>query len=378
MRVLVLGAGYAGLTLARRLEEKLPTAAELVVVSDSPDHLVLHEVHRVVRRPAVAEAITVPLRSVLDRAQVVETAVTGIDRDDRRVDLSDGSSLSYDVAAVCLGSATAFYGLEGVREHAAPLKSVADAEAIRTEFLDGPGQAGGTVVVGGAGLSGVQVAGELAAFARERDPEPAVDVLVLEQLSTVAPGFPESFQRAVREELQERGVTVRTDVTVEGATDSVVETDAGPVPYDQLVWTGGITGQPAMADDRPVVRGDLRLDDRTFALGDAARVVDADGEAVPASASAAIREARTAATNITRVVRHELDGHPDDVGPHLDQYRFSVPGWIVSVGDGAVAQVGPTVVRGAAAKAMKATVGAGHLGSVGAIRNAVDLAESEL
>jgi NADH dehydrogenase len=167
-------------------------------------------------------------------------------------------------------------------------------------------------------------------------------------------------------------------VTVEGATDSVVETDAGPVPYDQLVWTGGITGQPAMADDRPVVRGDLRLDDRTFALGDAARVVDADGEAVPASASAAIREARTAATNITRVVRHELDGHPDDVGPHLDQYRFSVPGWIVSVGDGAVAQVGPTVVRGAAAKAMKATVGAGHLGSVGAIRNAVDLAESEL
>jgi NADH dehydrogenase len=55
-----------------------------------------------------------------------------------------------------------------------------------------------------------------------------------------------------------------------------------------------------------------------------------------------------------------------------------VPGWIVSVGDGTVAQVGPAVLRGGAARAMKATVGAGHLSSVGAVQQAADLVETEL
>jgi NADH dehydrogenase len=64
--------------------------------------------------------------------------------------------------------------------------------------------------------------------------------------------------------------------------------------------------------------------------------------------------------------------------PRLDNYHFSVPGWIVSVGDDAVAQLGPTVLRGSAARAMKATVGAGHLTSVGAVTRAVELAGSEL
>jgi NADH dehydrogenase len=133
-----------------------------------------------------------------------------------------------------------------------------------------------------------------------------------------------------------------------------------------------------MAGDRPTVRSDLRLDARTFVVGDAARIVDADGEAVPASASAALREANAVAKNVARLVRHETDADPDDFAPRMEPYRFDVPGWIVSVGDGAVAQLGPTVVTGSAAKAMKASVGAGHLGSVGAVKNAVELVEEEL
>ena len=65
MKIAILGAGYAGLTLARRLERTLPEEAELVVVNDRPDHLVQHELHRVVRRPALAEEITVPLEDAL-------------------------------------------------------------------------------------------------------------------------------------------------------------------------------------------------------------------------------------------------------------------------------------------------------------------------
>jgi NADH dehydrogenase len=64
--------------------------------------------------------------------------------------------------------------------------------------------------------------------------------------------------------------------------------------------------------------------------------------------------------------------------PRLSPFNFDSPGWLVSVGDGAVAQVGPTVLRGRAAKALKTSVGAGYLTSVGAIGNAVDLAREEL
>ena len=159
--------------------------------------------------------------------------------------------------------------------------------------------------------------------------------------------------------------------------DRVELAEGGDLAYDQLVWTGGIVGTGAMHDDRPVVRRDLRLSETTFVVGDAARVVDADGQAVPASAATAIREAATAAANISLLADHRLDP-TSNFEPRLEAYRDDVPGWIVSVGDGAVAQLGPTVVRGGPAKAMKATVGAGHLSSVGAVKQAVDLVEQEL
>jgi NADH dehydrogenase len=372
VNVTVLGAGYAGLSLARRLERDLPDDVALTVVDDSPDHLVQHELHRLVRHPELEDAITVSLAETLSRAEVVTARVESVDRDARTVDLADGR-LDYDVLAVCLGAETAFYGLPGVAEHATPLKRVADAAQIRADFLTL--DADDRVVVGGAGLSGVQVAGELAALgAAERV---AAEVHLVEREPSVAPSFPEPFAAAVRESLAEAGVVVETGARVREATaDEVRFETRDPLPYDQFVWTGGIRGGDAMGGDRPVVRADLRLDDRTFAVGDAARVVDADGEAVPASAAAAIREARTAATNVVRTVEHLRSG--DEFAPRLDRYRFDVPGWIVSVGDDAVAQVAGGVVTGAAARAMKATVGAGHLTSVGAVRQATDLVREEL
>ncbi|RDI70558.1 NAD(P)/FAD-dependent oxidoreductase [Halopelagius longus] len=373
MRILVLGAGYAGVTLARRLESNLPSEAELVVVDESDAHLVQHEVHRVIRRPSVADAIRVPLTEMFDRAEPRVARVERLDRDAREVSFESGDAVSYDYAAVCLGAETAYYGLPGVEEHSYPLKRVDDALAIREAVLDS-GE-GANVVVGGAGLSGIQTAGELAALAREENLD--ADVTVLERLGDVAPNFPENFRDAVREELTARGVEVRTETPVVRATDDAVETDGETLPADVFVWTGGITGADAMGGDRPLVRSDLRLDDRTFVVGDAARAVDADGEAVPASASAAIREARTVATNLSRLVEHERGGG-DDFAPRLDPYRFDVPGWIVSVGDGAVAQLGPKVFTGAPAKAMKTSVGAGHLTSIGSIRQAAELAEEEL
>jgi NADH dehydrogenase len=371
MRIAVLGAGYAGLTLARQLEKNLPASAELVVVNDRPDHLVQHELHRVVRRPSLADEITVSLADALDRATVRVARVTDIDHEQSVAELDDGR-LEYDIGAVCLGAETAFHDLPGVEEHATPLKRLPDAARIRDEFLELDG--GGRVVVGGAGLSGVQVAGELTALAREEGIDR--EVMLLERLDSVAPNFPVNFQEAVREELESRGVVVRTGRAVERATDTAIECETDDIDYDQFIWTGGIRGPGALSGERPVVSDTLRLGGNTFVVGDAGRVTDVDGAAVPASAAAAVREARSVATTIIGLADH--DEESEIFGPRPERFRFDAPGWLVSIGDGAVAQVGPTVVRGTAAKALKTSVGAGYLSSVGAIENAADLVREEL
>ncbi|WIV67197.1 NAD(P)/FAD-dependent oxidoreductase [Natrialbaceae archaeon AArc-T1-2] len=376
MHVVVLGAGYAGLTLTRLLEREFPADVEITLVDQSPDHLVQHELHRVIRRPALASDITVSLTDAVDRATVRVARVEDVDTDARTVSLSSGS-LTYDVGAICLGAETAFYGLEGVREHATPLKSLDDAKAIRTAALGAFSQPDPRLVVGGGGLSGVQVAGELAALAREEATD--ASITLLEQYDTVAPTFPANFQRAVRSALEDQGVEVKTGATVTDADASAVGLEGDDrLRYDAFVWTGGIRGPTPLSGDRPTVRGDLRLSDRTFALGDAASVVDAEGQAVPASAQTAVRQARTVAENVSRLVAYDRGGDKDDFEPRLETYTFDSPGWLVSVGDDAVAQLGPTVVTGRAATALKTTVGAGYLSSVGAIRNAVDLVGDEL
>ncbi|WP_049924028.1 NAD(P)/FAD-dependent oxidoreductase [Halopiger djelfimassiliensis] len=375
MHVVVLGAGYAGLTVTRLLERDLPSDVGITLVDESPDHLVQHELHRVIRRPSVANEITVSLPATLERATVRVARVEELDRDERVVSLSDGR-LEYDVAAICLGARTAYYGIEGVAEYGTPLKRLAHARRIRSRALEVIRGDEGRIVVGGAGLSGVQVAGELAALARESGG--TASITILEQLDRVAPGFPANFGRAVTRALEAYGVEVRTEATVIEADETHVALESGEsVAYDQFVWTGGIRGPDAFEGDRLAVGDDLRLDTRTFAVGDAARVTDATGDAVPASAQSAVREARTAAENIGRLV----DAERDDAAalePHLESFTFHSPGWLVSVGDDAVAQVGPAVLTGRAAKALKTTVGVGYLSSVGAVRNAAEFVSGEL
>ncbi|ERH06314.1 MAG: NADH dehydrogenase, FAD-containing subunit [Halonotius sp. J07HN4] len=384
MHAVVLGAGYAGVTLARKLEDALPPAADLTIVEESDTHLVQHEVHRAIRRPSITDAIEVPLESLFDRAAVVTARVESVDSETGEVTLDSGETLDYDYGALCLGAETAFYDLPGVQEHGHTLKSVADAETIRERALEviDTGEPA-SVVVGGAGLSGVQVAGELATLADEEGARERIDITLLEQRDSVAPAFPEAFQDAVADELAERDIEIHTQTAVTEATASAVTTqheatgDTDELAADLFVWTGGIAGAEAMAGDRPVVRRDLRLTESTFAVGDAARIVDADGEAVPASASAAIRAATPAAENIAALAEWELAGG-DGFEPELTPFRFNAPGWIVSVGDGAVAQVGPEVVTGKPAKAMKASVGAGYLSSIREVRKATELVGEEL
>ena len=336
-RVVVLGAGYAGTTAVQRLERELDDAG-LVWVSEEDYHLVLHEVHRAARDPTVRDDVTVPVDAVAGSdTEFVRGEVTGVDADDRRVELADADPVDYDYLLVALGSRTAHYGIPGLADNAHTLKSLDDAVGIHDAVV---GAAEGatadepaSVVVGGAGLSGVQLAGELAALRDERGYH--ADVALVEALAEVMPGQDDGLQRAVRRKLRRRGVEILTDDPIVEAREDAIEFDErDPLSYDVFAWTGGITGQDALDGagldaDHNRVETDATFatsDERVFAVGDSA-LVEQDDDVAPPTAQAAWDAAEVAAANVVR----RLHGDP------LRTWTYRDKGTVISVGEEAVA-----------------------------------------
>jgi len=336
-RVVVLGAGYAGAGAVTALEDELADA-EITWVSEHDYHLVLHEVHRVIRDLDAEDAITIPIEEIKSRdTDFVRGHVDGVDVENRTVSLADGSSVGYDYLLIALGSSTAFYGIPGLAEHAHTLKGLEDArgihEAVR-EAADGATVADPAhVVVGGAGISGVQIAGEVAEYRDNHDV--SIEITLVEALEEIMPGRDTDLQRRVHRMLDHRGIEVLTDDPITEATADVVHfEERDPLDHDVLVWAGGITGQDALegADvdanhNRVTTDATFRTsDDRVFAVGDAA-AIDINGTDVPPTAQAAWDAADVAAENVARAI----EGRP------LRTWRYKDKGTVLSVGEDAVA-----------------------------------------
>ena len=336
--IVVLGAGYAGAGAIRSLQSRLDADARLTWVSDTDYHLVLHEAHRVIRDPAVRSDITIPVDRIADSTTAfVEDRVVGLDVEERRVELESGEPIEYDYVLVALGTKTAYYGIPGLEDHALTLKSLEDALEIHEAVTQAGSAATRTdpaqVVIGGAGLSGIQTAGEVAEY-RDANRAP-IEIHLVEALDEIFPGNDPEIQAALRERLEEAGVRIHTDDPITEAADDRIHFDEGEaLEYDVLVWTGGITGREAL-DGTPLENQHNRLmagatfqtsDDRVFAIGDSA-VIDQGDQPAPPTAQAAWQAADVAGENIHRT----LQGRP------LRSWEFEDKGTVVSVGEKAVA-----------------------------------------
>lgn len=338
-RVVVLGAGYAGAGAIPKLESALGVDTELVWVSDTDYHLVLHEAHRIIRDPAVKEKITIPVEDIKSRdTAFVHDAVVDVHTDDRTVELADGDDLSYDYLLVGIGSETATYGIDGMQEYPLTLKSLDDALEIHDEVKaaakDATREDPARVVVGGAGLSGIQSAGEVAEF-RDRHNAP-IDVTLVEALPEIFPPGDSQIQGALRHHLEDHGVEILVDDPITAATaDSLEFDERDDLDYDVFLWTGGVTG-PSELGEVDVDREHNRLeasstlqttDDRVFAVGDCSMVDQGDDEVAPPTAQAAWQAADVAAANVARAI----DGRP------LQSWTYDDQGTLVSVGETAIA-----------------------------------------
>ncbi|WP_178917352.1 NAD(P)/FAD-dependent oxidoreductase [Natronomonas gomsonensis] len=377
--VVVLGSGYAGTGAVKRLESELDGEADITWVSDVDHHLVLHESHRCIRNPEVQEKITFPVSEIKSPStRFVQGRVEGIDTEDRQITLDDDSTIDYDYLLVGFGSQTAFFGIDGLKEHSLTLKSLDDAleiheaitEAAREASRNDPAQ----VIVGGAGLSGIQSAGEIAEF-RDKHRAP-LDVHLVEGLDNVFPNNDPVVQAKLRKLLEEKDVEIHTGEFIgEVDEETVYVGDEMELDYDVLLWTGGITGQDAA--ETAAVDKDERSnriesasnfqtsDERVFALGDAA-LIDQPGQEQPAppTAQAAWQAAEVAGENIARTIR----------GQPLKEWEYDDKGTLISVGSKAVAHdvkgLPVDTFGGPAAKALKKTVAARWIKTVNGFADA--------
>jgi len=339
--VVVLGSGYAGAGAIRSLETAVGDDVDITWISDRDYHLVLHESHRCIRDPEVADAISIPVENIKSPETTFRQAtVERVDTDERVVELADGTDVAYDYLLVGLGSQTAFFGIDGLAEYAHTLKSTEDAIGIHDALTDAGAAATptdpATVVIGGAGLSGIQAAGEVAALRDEADLP--LEIVLVEGLDEVLPGKDPDLQSALRSRLEARDVEIRTGAFVgEVDAETVYVGDDVEIDYEVLVWTGGITGREAMRhteigkDERThrVNAGrDFQTDDeRVFAIGDAAVVDQPGSDPAPPTAQAAWQAAAVVGENVARAMR----------GQSLKQWTYKSKGTVVSVGDSAIA-----------------------------------------
>jgi NADH dehydrogenase len=354
--IVIVGAGFGGLGVARWLELRAEAAdVHVILVDRQPAHQyqpLLYEVatgHAPGRSEDAERALAAGTRVDLHayerrfrgtRVTFRNDEVTAIDRHTRRLQFRGGAELAYDGLVLALGSEVEYYGIPGLREHAIPLKVTADALRIRRRILDGVARvhddpdARWSIIIGGGGATGVEFACELgnalhALVARRVIRRDAYAIALVEAGTRLITAFPDRFARAALQRLHRFGVHVFLDTCVQRVDlgrvviaprplrageqrDALLCGFDGPehvLASDCLIWTGGIrfpvlpreAGFACDAKGRIVVGEDFAVRDETrvFALGDCAAETPRGAQLpLPPLASIAIREAPTVAANV--------------------------------------------------------------------------------
>ena len=371
-RVLVLGGGFAGVETARQLERLTRGRDDVEVWLVSRENFTLFTplLPEVCSGNLEARHCVTALRAQLRRPSswAVTADVEHIDLDARQVIVTGGDGdlhrLNYDSLVIALGGETATFGIKGITDYAVGMKTLADAFALRNRIIEmleradleqdpDERRAQLTFVVGGAGFSGVETAGEVEDFVRRvrkrfypKVPSEDLSFHIVELKDRVLPEMPEDMGRYAARKLRDRGYRIHLGTAMkEVREDGVVVGEDEFIPSRTVIWTGGVQPAPVVAESgievdrggRAVVAPTMATSrEGVWALGDCARLpnVDEEGAFHAPTAQNAVREAKRLARNIIASV----DRRPADVRP----FRYSVIGVLASIG----AHTGVGVVYG--------------------------------
>jgi len=363
--VVVLGAGFAGLTAVKALAGAL---CRVTLIDRRNYHLFQPLLYQVATAALSPADIATPIRSILRRqrnASVLMARVEGIDRASRKVILSD-RTIAYDYLIVATGSRHAYFGHDDWEPVAPGLKKIDDATQIRRRLLLAFEQAEtctdpierrrllNFVVVGG-GPTGVEMAGAIAELAKHSlvDDFRAIDptearVILVEAGPRLLPAFPQELSAEARRALETLGVEIVLGQPVTDCSASGALVGDQAIPSRTIVWAAGVAASPAARWlgtekdrlGRAVVGPDLSIpgSPEVFVLGDTASVPLPDGSTVPGLAPAAKQMGSYAA----RVVRARVAG-----GNPPPPFKYRHLGSLATIGrSAAVADFGRFKLKG--------------------------------
>lgn len=338
-RVVILGAGFAGLLTALTLARR-NYAGEIVLVDERAHHTYspwLYEVatsffgleSRAKVRKMKHSAIY-SIQDILSKNPGVrfrQARVAAAEFHDQYLVFEDGHTLRYDYLVIALGSQSEFYNIPGLAEHALPLKSIDDALLIRTRLdqllrqLEEQKIERARVVVCGAGATGVELAAELANSigvhgCRIVRDQHCLEVDLLEAGPEILSPFPPALRKKARANLGRVGVNVKTDTVITEVRADRLIAKTGEIHFDACIWSGGVRPNEVLstwglskdARGRLQIGDDFRVREfkNVFALGDCASFIDSRTQrTAPPTAWVAMRQGQWLGKNLPQIINGE-------------------------------------------------------------------------
>ena len=325
-KVVILGAGFGGLTAARALD----SIADVTLVDRHNFQTFLPLLYQVSTAGLAADHVAYPVRGALRKTKVKFRmgSPISVDHKNKSVKLDSSEVLDFDYLIIALGSATNDFGIKGVAENALGMKTVNEALAIRSEIMRRfedlcrfEDDTKFSIAVVGGGPTGVEMAGAIAELKRgplTSDSEAAaknIDVYLVEAGARVLPALSPKLSARTKRDLEKLGVKVLTGAAVkEVKPRQIIFADGSKIPSEVTVWAAGVKGEPTMKKlSVPEDNGRIAVDPSLqvtnypyiFAIGDIAGAKGNDGRFLPMVAPVAMQQARFVAKQIERLSKNQ-------------------------------------------------------------------------
>lgn len=349
-KILVLGAGYAGLQTVTKLQKLLSHQdADITLINKDEYHYEATWLHETAAGTIDWEEGVYPINKVIDTQKVVfvPAEVTAINKDEQQVETTQGT-FDYDILVVALGFESETFGIEGMAEHAHSLVNPQTALAARQEiernfakYKQSNDDKDISILVGGAGFTGIEFLGELVESIPELCQRHGIDyskvnITCVEAAPKMLPMFPENLVDYAMDYLKDRGVNFMVGTPIVAANENgfVVEVDGEKQQLEasSIVWTAGVRGNSLMDESfdgvkrgRIMVNAELLVEgyDNIYAIGDVAAVMNNEASRPwPTTAQIAMQLAEHTAKNIQLSLN----------GEKLEPFSYNDRGTVCSLG----------------------------------------------
>lgn len=355
-RVVIIGAGFAGLAVAKALGGK---PVQVTLLDRENHHLFQPLLYQVATAGLSPANIAQPVRGILRQyknIEVVMADVSGFDLEKKLV-LAGERSVPFDYLIVATGARHSYFGHPEWEQFAPGLKTLEDALDIRRRLLLAFKKAEVTTdpvererlmtfVIVGAGPTGVEMAGAISEIARETmlrdfrhiDPREA-QVILLDAADRVLPVFDAELSRKAEEQLQHLKVSVRLGVSVQDINAEGVSTNDGFIHAHTVIWAAGNAASPLVKAlpgtfdraGRIQISEALHLPDapHIYVIGDTAHCLGKDKKPLPGVSPVAMQQGAHVARNILA----QVEGHAVRPFAYWDRGSMATIGRHLAVAD---------------------------------------------